>query len=1099
MKRVLSIIFLISFAFAARIELIHAGRLESTLSGEGELRLSGGVYLREGNRDLKSNSAKWNRNNDKVNFWGDVYLLDDDFSLLSKTLFYSRQEGYASATGDVKFITVDSNLVVTGLFGEYYNADSQLVMTGEPHLTRIDTSDSSKLDVDAKKLQYFRKIPLGVATGNVKCTIEDLKADEPPMNIECDSLAYDFELDVLYAYKNVKVIQGDQIAHADSGLLDRKDNLIYLTGRPILSDPTSRLEGDEIIISIKDNKLENMRVTGDAKGNFKDLEHPDKKTSTFEADNMTFIIEDGQIERAYLTRQVDVEYYPIPEDTTYEENLNILGDSVVVWFVEQQMDSVRVLGGLDGEYIKTKSKFVKSDSDSVAEDSVETLDTIKVTATREDPPPLRGIDKARKQIVSSDTLNFKAEAGEFSISQNIVRLAGSADMSYDDMSLQSYYVTYDVDGRLLTANAFDDTDSLVQRPILNQAGSSLRGDKMLYNIETERGRVIHGWSQVSPGFFWGDKLQKAAGDTLYAKGGKFTTCDHEIDSIDYHFYSPQIKLIPKDKAFAKHVLLYIRELPVFYLPFFVFPTKTGRRSGLLSAEIGQFHEGRRFIRNVGYYWAPNDYMDWTTAFDFDEDYGLKLRNKLRYALRYKLSGSIGGNYAFERESGWDETATSQRWDLRFSHRQTINEETRITASGSFVSSKEFLEEQYLTPEESMDRDLHSSINITTRILGMSVNGSLNRNENLETGRITEYLPQLKWTKYTTSLGKEDTWLENVKYSYNGSYKNYRRKGDDVEDVYNQGIDNRLGLSVNMPVQPYFTFTPQTSARLTAFDEDNYGEKYPVRFTYDAGAGLSTNLYGTIPFRIGALRELKHVFSPKFNYSWSPKFENLDKYPSLMGSAGSSQERMDLRISANNNFSLRYKKDDEMKKIRLFTLSSNTSYDFKATGEQRKFADITSTMSAKPSNFLDMSLSATHSLYREGSNEIDGLWLKNARFQTTMRLDGDFKIDDMSKNWRISVNHYLSKSFTTGAVEPSQWLKASIKTDITKKWHINYDIYYDINDTKRISESFYITRDMHCWEGIIKWIPSGARKGYYFKIAIKELPDIKIEGSRGGVR
>jgi hypothetical protein len=45
-------------------------------------------------------------------------------------------------------------------------------------------------------------------------------------------------------------------------------------------------------------------------------------------------------------------------------------------------------------------------------------------------------------------------------------------------------------------------------------------------------------------------------------------------------------------------------------------------------------------------------------------------------------------------------------------------------------------------------------------------------------------------------------------------------------------------------------------------------------------------------------------------------------------------------------------------------------------------------------------------------------------------------------------------------------------------------------------SFY--RDLHCWEAVFYWIPNGSLQGYYFRINIKALPDIKIEKSESGI-
>jgi hypothetical protein len=48
-----------------------------------------------------------------------------------------------------------------------------------------------------------------------------------------------------------------------------------------------------------------------------------------------------------------------------------------------------------------------------------------------------------------------------------------------------------------------------------------------------------------------------------------------------------------------------------------------------------------------------------------------------------------------------------------------------------------------------------------------------------------------------------------------------------------------------------------------------------------------------------------------------------------------------------------------------------------------------------------------------------------------------------------------------------------------------------------SQTLTLYRDLHDWDAVFTWTPSGFRKGYYFRIAFKEFPQIKFE-RKGGV-
>jgi len=59
--------------------------------------------------------------------------------------------------------------------------------------------------------------------------------------------------------------------------------------------------------------------------------------------------------------------------------------------------------------------------------------------------------------------------------------------------------------------------------------------------------------------------------------------------------------------------------------------------------------------------------------------------------------------------------------------------------------------------------------------------------------------------------------------------------------------------------------------------------------------------------------------------------------------------------------------------------------------------------------------------------------------------------------------------------------------------------YDLAGHGVTNQSYTFYRDLHCWEGQFEWVPGGGRQGYYFKINVKAIPDIKIEKSESGLR
>ncbi len=149
-------------------------------------------------------------------------------------------------------------------------------------------------------------------------------------------------------------------------------------------------------------------------------------------------------------------------------------------------------------------------------------------------------------------------------------------------------------------------------PELVDGGETYHGTTISYNFKTKKGRINVGQTEIEKGLYYGEAIKKVEGDVLYVADGKFTTCD--LTHPHYYFASPEMKVVVKDKIVARPVYFYVSDVPVFALPFGIFPAERGRRSGLITPGYGSSDRGR-YLTHLGYYWATNDYMDWNGRAD----------------------------------------------------------------------------------------------------------------------------------------------------------------------------------------------------------------------------------------------------------------------------------------------------------------------------------------------------------------------------------------------------------------------------------------------------------------------------------------------------
>ena len=102
---------------------------------------------------------------------------------------------------------------------------------------------------------------------------------------------------------------------------------------------------------------------------------------------------------------------------------------------------------------------------------------------------------------------------------------------------------------------------------------------------------------------------------------------------------------------ARPAVLYIKDIPVMWLPFIFSDTRSGRHSGILAPQFGvgdivrNSPTYRRNVDHAGYYWALNDYMDFGTWLDWRSSAGAHER---RSGLDYATTpiGTTSGSIAF---------------------------------------------------------------------------------------------------------------------------------------------------------------------------------------------------------------------------------------------------------------------------------------------------------------------------------------------------------------------------------------------------------------------------------------------------------------------
>ena len=771
----------------------------------------------------------------------------------------------------------------------------------------------------------------------------------------------------------------------------------------------------------------------------------------------------------------------------------------------------------------------------------------------------RAAEPARA-LAHEDSVGYTAEIVDYDLKENLIRLSGNATVRYRGMELAAERITYDIDRSILCAEGVADTadgqPSWRGLPLFRDADTELQGLQMSYNLDTRKGSVVEGKTTYEKGYYFGDRIRRASEEMLYVGHGTYTTCEH--NHPHYFFASHRMKLLLDDKVIASPVLFYLSDIPLMWLPFYVFPIKRGRHSGMLVPRYGSNSTDGRYLDNVGYYLAPSDYWDLTLRGRIRENTGWTLQSDLRYAKRYLMRGAVGASM----ERALAQSSQRRRLAASFRHDQTLGPDLSLRGTGDLVSDKDFWKDNSDSPQDRMNRTLRSYLSLSKRwrTSGNSLDITFSQDENLDTSYKTQRFPRISFRKarkpiwgapesqafgapVASTRSPRDTpkkWYQSVYYSFASGLDHTRQKyptGRKQELSLNSSMD----LSSTHKIGPWLTLSPSGMAREDWRRVDQADSvQYSRADALSASLSGGTTLYGLFRPEVGPLKAIRHVVKPGLSLSYGMTSRHTGGDYGFGGDRESPTVQRSLGLRCNNTLQTKTLRGKKEQKSDLANLDFSTGYDFEK--QTRKLSDLRSSLRIRPVRKFSLYLQTGHTWY----DDLDHFSLRSFRL-TSLSTSSSLSFSGKARRstgepgtspalteafsesaqlselppgaglslpnaerdfrrpaepWTVRLSHRYTLTKSRDYSQKTQWLQGSVGLSPTKNWHVDYSFNYDLSPkaTQRVSsQQFDIYRDLHCWEARLRWTPSGPWKGYYFVINIKELPDIKLEKREGRVQ
>jgi Tat protein translocase TatC len=406
-----------------------------------------------------------------------------------------------------------------------------------------------------------------------------------------------------------------------------------------------------------------------------------------------------------------------------------------------------------------------------------------------------------------ESTRFQADSATLYVPERRIDLEGRAMTDRAGSILEARRIGYAETSCILDARG---------DPRVFDQGTVLVGEGLRYNTCEKRAVVseaLTNFQENGVGWFMrGDLAQDSTARRIYASSADITSCDLPVPH--YHFAARQAKWISKSVLVARPAVLYVRDVPLLWLPFIFQDGRPGRRSGILVPKFGINDIVRpsknyaRQVTNVGYYWAPNEYFDALAKFDWYASRYYRWETGVQY---HWLDRFVGGSFLFNRTV--DDNGTSALGVI-WQHRQSFSLTSTLNMDVNYTSNTS-IDRRNSTNPSTVVQQVTSRASYMKRFAWGTFNVGANRSQSLTNGSITEAIPTVSFSPNPIDLTSNITWSPGFSFSQNRSL---HAPGSPVLLLNpNDTVDINLPRTVN---SRNTTFSLATPFRIGGFNWSN---------------------------------------------------------------------------------------------------------------------------------------------------------------------------------------------------------------------------------------------------------------------------------------
>jgi len=432
-----------------------------------------------------------------------------------------------------------------------------------------------------------------------------------------------------------------------------------------------------------------------------------------------------------------------------------------------------------------------------------------------------------------------------------------------------------------------DTGEVVARGnvVVDRGPSRFTAEEMRFNLLTKTGVFLNSTAFIDPMYsLSGQEIEKIDETHYRLDHATFTTCSTDDEHPPWSFNIRSAMIEEEGLGRFKSVAMKVQGVPVFYLPYMVWPVKQERSAGLLMPRFG-YSNRRGFNIGLPVYIPIGRSYDTTLFADYYSNGYLGFGNIWRWAPVQHARGEVNV-YAI-----WDREGEQTEWKVFGKHAQEDFLGFNLLAQVETLSDIDFWQDFDRTFDANTRRDLYSFAYMTRSFGPYALNLRADYRQTFLTNAevVLSQLPEIEVRSGSTPIGKTPIYLNLI------SSLSYLRvdRGDEFKGSYGRA-DLFPALSYTLPGPPWLSVTPRIGGRATYYtqrladDRRSFVEE-PIERIYATGGFdiIGPSFSKVFEGGLGKYDKVKHLIEPRIEYLYLttptdvaliPIFDEVDSTP-----------------------------------------------------------------------------------------------------------------------------------------------------------------------------------------------------------------------------